>query len=232
LSTTDKLFEKFILKIVQRHIEERDLLNASQFDFSSRHSTTLQCMRLTDHITLHFSKNMSTAAVILYIEKAFDTSWRLGLLYKLSKLKCSIRLIKPISSFLSHRKFRGSVEGEISTSRDISRGATRFHTVPHIVQYIYDMPQTPDVYLHVLTEGIYTDRKEVYVLKKLQRGLSAIETWRERWNIKINEDRTQAIYFSHTLRPPEAHLTPNGRNIPLFVNHVQYLGVIFHKRIA
>jgi hypothetical protein len=33
------------------------------------------------------------------------------------------------------------------------------------------------------------------------------------------------------LRPPEAHLTLNGRNI-LFVNHVKYLGVTFDKRIT
>jgi hypothetical protein len=32
------------------------------------------------------------------------------------------------------------------------------------------------------------------------------------------------------LRPPEVHLTLNGRNIPL-VNHVRYLAVIFGKRI-
>jgi hypothetical protein len=39
-SVTGKLFKKVILKIVQRHIEERGLLNASQFDFRARHSTT------------------------------------------------------------------------------------------------------------------------------------------------------------------------------------------------
>jgi hypothetical protein len=32
------------------------------------------------------------------------------------------------------------------------------------------------------------------------------------------------------LRPPEAHLTLNGRNIS-FVNYVKYLGVFFDKRI-
>jgi hypothetical protein len=82
LSKRDKLFEKVILKIVQRHIEERGLLNASQFGFRARHSTTLQCMKFTDHVTLNFNNNMSTAAVFLGIEKAFDTTWYLGLLYK------------------------------------------------------------------------------------------------------------------------------------------------------
>jgi hypothetical protein len=76
-----------------------------------------------------------------------------------------------------------------------------------------------------------TDRKVGYVLRKLQRGLSSIGTWCERWNMKLNKDTNQAIYFSHRLRLPETQLTFNGRNIP-FVNHVKYLGVIFDKRIT
>jgi hypothetical protein len=68
LSTTGKLFEKLILKFLQKHIDERGLLNASQFGFRARHSTTLQCMRLADHITLNFNNKMSTAAVFLDIE--------------------------------------------------------------------------------------------------------------------------------------------------------------------
>jgi hypothetical protein len=97
--------------------------------------------------------------------------------------------------------------------------------------YINDKPQTPGVYLGLFTDDtcIYsTDHKEHHVLRKLKRGLSAIGTWCERWNIKINEDKTQAIYFSHRLQPPEAHLTLNGRNI----NHVKYPSVIFDKRIT
>jgi hypothetical protein len=74
LSTTGKLFEKVIQNIVQRHLDTNNLLNASQFGFRARHSTTLQCMMLTDHTTLNFNNNMSTAAVFLDIEKAFDTT--------------------------------------------------------------------------------------------------------------------------------------------------------------
>jgi hypothetical protein len=79
LSTTGKLFEKVILKIVQRHIENRKLLNANQFGFLARHSTTLQWMRLADHVTLNFNNKMSTAAVFLDIEKVFDTKWHTGI---------------------------------------------------------------------------------------------------------------------------------------------------------
>jgi hypothetical protein len=55
--------------------------------------------------------------------------------------------------------------------------------------------------------------------------------WSKRWNIKINEEKTQAIYFSHRIRPSESLLTINGQNIP-FVNNVKYLGVIFDRKIT
>jgi hypothetical protein len=58
-----------------------------------------------------------------------------------------------------------------------------------------------------------------------------MSAWCERCNIKINEDKTYAIYFSHQRRPSDSLLTLNGRNIP-FVNSVKYLGVIFDKRMT
>jgi hypothetical protein len=81
LYTTCKCFEKVILKIVQRLIEGRDLLGASRIGFLARHSTTLQYMRLTDHVTLNFNNSMSAAVVFLYIVKALDTTWHSALLY-------------------------------------------------------------------------------------------------------------------------------------------------------
>jgi hypothetical protein len=55
--------------------------------------------------------------------------------------------------------------------------------------------------------------------------------WCKRWNIKINEDETRAIYFTHRNRPLDSLLTLNGRNIP-FVNSVKYIGVVFNKRMT
>jgi hypothetical protein len=80
-----KLFEKLILRTIQRHTEERNLPNARQFDFRGHHSTALQCMRFTDDVTLNFN-NTSTAAILLDIEIAFHTTWDSGLQNELSEL--------------------------------------------------------------------------------------------------------------------------------------------------
>jgi retron-type reverse transcriptase len=139
LPTTGKLFEKVILKIVQRHIEDKGLLNASLFGFRARHSTTLQCMRLTDHVTLNFNNKISTAADI---EKAFDATWHPVLLYKLSKLEFSTSLIKLINSFFSQMKLRVSVQGEMSTLREMQAGVPQDSVLSPTLYnlYINDIP--------------------------------------------------------------------------------------------
>jgi hypothetical protein len=65
---------------------------------------------------------MSTATEFLDIEEAFDTTWHSGLLHKLSKLEFSTNLKKLLGSYLSHREFRVSVEGEMSTPRVMQAG--------------------------------------------------------------------------------------------------------------
>jgi retron-type reverse transcriptase len=97
-------------------------------------------MRLMGHVTLNFN-NMTSAAVFLCIEKAFDATWHNGLLYKLSKMNFSANLIKLISSFLSNRKFSVSMEGEISTQRimkaRVPQGSVLSPTLLNIYIYIY-----------------------------------------------------------------------------------------------
>jgi hypothetical protein len=100
--------------------------------------------------------------------------------------------------------------------------------------YINDTPQTIAVNLALFADDtcLYeTERKEGYVLRKVQSGLNFMSVWCERWDIKINEENTMAIYFSHQRRPPDSLLTLNGRNIS-FVNNVKYLGVIFDKKMT
>jgi hypothetical protein len=100
--------------------------------------------------------------------------------------------------------------------------------------YINDTPQTSGVNIALFADDtcLYaTDHKEGFVLRKIQRGLNAIAAWCKCWNIKLNEDKTRAIYFTYRNRPPDSLLMLNGRNIT-FVNSVIHLGEIFYKRIT
>jgi hypothetical protein len=79
-----------------------------------------------------------------------------------------------------------------------------------------------DTYMYVM------DRKEAYVLRKLQHGTKPVESWCECLNIKINKDKIHAIYIAHRHRTVEAQRTLNERNVPS-ENQVIYHSVIFVK---
>jgi hypothetical protein len=74
----------------------------------------------------------------------------------------------------------------------------------------------------------HTQQIEGYVLRKLQRGLTLIESWCKHWNIKINVDKTQAICFFHRRRQVGVYPTLKGWHIS-FANNVKYIGVIIDK---
>jgi hypothetical protein len=116
----------------------------------------------------------------------------------------------------------------MSTPREMRAGMPQAYVLSPTLfnMYISDAHQRPGVYLVLFAD----ETKKGFVVRKLQRGLSSMETCCERWNIKINECKSQGNYFSRSRRSPEFHLTLNGRNIP-FVNNVKYLGVSLIKML-
>jgi hypothetical protein len=134
-------------------------------------------MRLTDHATLNYHNKISTAEVLLDIDKAFYTLWHPGLLYKLFTMEFSTNLIKLISSFLLQRKFRVSVDSEMSMRRNIKsrvpQGSVLSPTLYNL--YINDTPQPIGVNLALFADdtSLYaTECKEGYVLRKFQNVLN------------------------------------------------------------
>jgi hypothetical protein len=116
----------------------------------------------------------------------------------------------------------------MSTLRDIQAGVPHGSVLAPTLYSLYtnNSPQTPRICQPSADDICTTDSEEIYVLRKLQRGLTSVESWFEPWNMKLNEGKTFTIYFFHCRRPVEARRTLKGWSIPL-VNNVKYLGVIF-----
>jgi hypothetical protein len=106
LDTVGKLFEKILLARVLRDVSERRLLRDEQFGFRPRHSTTLQLARLVERVNRNVDERRLTGAVFMDVDKAFDTVWVKGLLYKLTVLHFPSYLVKTISPYLDSRIFQ------------------------------------------------------------------------------------------------------------------------------
>jgi hypothetical protein len=70
--------------------------------------------------------------------------------------------------------------------------------------YINDAIQTHGVHLTAFagdTRLCAADRKEGFVVRKLQCDLSSMEIWYGHWNIRINEDKTRVSIFLSAFVP-------------------------------
>lgn len=139
-------------------------------------------------------------------------------------------LIKLISSFLSKRKF--SWRWNVYAKRHTRWAATRFHPVPTLYTlYINDAIQKPSVHLALFYDDtcIYcTDRKEGYALRKLQCGLTLMETWCECWTIK-----SMRIRIRQSISPSDVDwlwLVLHWMEHPI-CKLVKYHIIIFKRRI-
>jgi hypothetical protein len=123
-------------------------------------------MKLTDHVTLNFNNNMSTASVSWISKKPLLHT---GLQYKLTKLDFLVSLIKLISFLLYKRKFFVLVEGEMSTPRIMKAGVPQGSVLSPTLfnMYVNDSPRAIAVHLALFAEDTclnVTERKEGYVL--------------------------------------------------------------------
>ena len=241
LNTMGKVAEKIINKRLKQEIAERDIIRNEQFGFRSKHSTTSQLLSHVEKITEGFNRGRATVGLYLDISQAFDKIWHTGLLRKLINNNINDNLIQLVANYLSNRKFDVQVQGVISGKRIIRSGVPQGSIVgPTLFNlYINDIPhdvQNQNSMIHIFADDTLISGQSwepTIAADRVQQNLILIEEWLEKWRLKINIDKCQAVLFSkrtshfRTL-PPELKLF--GEEIQ-WRNEAKYLGVILDKKL-
>ena len=88
------------------YLENNDLLAKQQCGYRSNRSTVDHLVRLETLIRDAFIHNQHLVAVILDLQKAYDTTWKYGILKDLHKMGLRGNLSIFIGNFLSDRTFQ------------------------------------------------------------------------------------------------------------------------------
>jgi hypothetical protein len=150
LSIVGKLFERIIASRLSTHVDQKLLLPDVQFGFCKKHSTISQLARITDYISNGFKLHKHTGMVSLDLEKAYDTVWIYGLLYKLILLQFPPYIICILRAFLVGRSFTVRLNDVSSTPKNMPAGLPQGAVLSTILFAIYisDMPHTPILNWH------------------------------------------------------------------------------------
>lgn len=238
LNSMGKILEKIIHNRIIAFVEEKKLLPSYQFGFRRGHSTIHQAMRIKKFITENKQSKKSTGLVLLDIEKAFDSVWHDGLIYKLIQMNFPSYLIRMIDAFIRNRKFTVHVNSAKSNSITIPAGLAQGTCISPVLYalYIADLPTTnkTELALYADDTGVYTAAKQSNtIIKRLNESLNSIEQYLRKWRIKINATKTQAILFTFDnkrRRLPTIRLKNLNQTVSL-QNSVNYLGVVFDKKL-
>lgn len=181
----------------------------------------------------------SIGMILLDIEKAFDSIWHDGLLYKLIKMKLPTYLIRLLESFIRKRKFAVYVNNATSNTIEIPAGLAQGTCISPILYalYIADIPIVENTQLALYADdtSIYTSAKQSNtIINRLNHALQTLAQYFHKWKIKINPAKTQAILFpfdNKRRRIPTIKLKGEQHDIN-FTDSVNYLGIIFDKKLT
>ena len=99
-------------------LESQGLLSEKQCGFRKNHSTLDHLVRFETFIRNAFVKKEHVLTIFFDIEKAYDTTWKHGILADLWNLGFRGHLSRFIQSFLSERSFRIRVGSTLSELHD------------------------------------------------------------------------------------------------------------------
>ena len=127
-----------------------------QFGFRKKHSTVSQLTRIVDHISHGYNLRKHTGMALLDLEKAYDTVWITGLLYKLIDLKVPKYLLFVLRSYLERRTYTVHINDARSTPihppAGLPQGAVLCTTL--FTLYMADIPHPPDTQLALYADDI------------------------------------------------------------------------------
>lgn len=239
LSSLSKITEKVILERINTFNTKNKIIIDEQFGFRGGHNTTMQVARIAHAITLNYNKSNVTSLALLDIEKAFDTVWIDGIIYKLIKYKFPHSLVKLLQNYLVGRKFTIKVNNSYSETRYPKAGVPQGSVLGPVIfsYFMNDIPKFKHTKL-----AIYADDTAIYshsfnaqvATKQTQIHINLVCEFAEKWKIKLNNNKTEHIVFSRKFTNTKVYepLRVEEMRIQQAQNSVKYLGIHLDKRMS
>lgn len=232
LDAVGKIFEKTVLNRISSFSASHNIIKDEQFGFKHGHSTIHQVKRIVNSIKTNKATRKSSGMLIFDVEKAFDSVWHQGLLYKLHLFGFPLFTCKIIASFITNRSFRVFVNNCASGPQKIPAGLPQGSLIAPTLYSIFtaDMttPKNTTAALYADDTAIITAANRTNtIITRLQHSASHLNSYFEKWKIKINALKTQAIVFPYNKsrkRLPRSNVILNNDSIN-FSTSATYLGV-------
>ena len=234
-----KTLERMINVRLVWYLESNNLISPVQSGFRSERCTNDNLVRLETFIRDAFVAKEHVVAVFFDLEKAYDTTWRYGILRDLHDLGIRGRLATFIESFLADRWIQVRVGSTLSEQFDQAQGVpqgsilstTLFNVKINSIMDCLDPKTDGSLYVDDFCM-CYRSKSMRTIERHLQQCINRIEKWASHNGFKFSKSKTQCVHFCQLRKvhdDPELYLY--GSLIPV-VEDFKFLGVLFDRKLS
>jgi ribonuclease HI len=234
-----KTFERMVNKRLVFYLENHGILTQYQSGFRKSRSTLDQVIRLESAVREAFLRREHLVAVYFDLEKAYDTTWKHGIMTDLHEAGLRGRLPNFIAQFLNNRTFSVRIGATLSDiyhqEEGVPQGSILSVTlfsmkINSIVKVLSD---GMDCSLYVDDFLICYGSKQMHTIERqLQQCLYKIQNWAQENGFRFSRTKTVCMHFCQLRKMhPEPELKLNDNQIPL-VKEYKFLGIIFDSKMS
>ena len=231
-----KTLERMINTRLVWYLEFNNLISPVQSGFRSERSTNDNLVRLETFIRDAFVKKEHVVAVLFDLEKAYDTTWKYGILRDLQEFGVKGRLTNFVESFLANRSIQVRVGSTLSDTFGLCQGVpqgsilstTLFNIKINSIMNCLDPKTDGSLYVDDFCM-CYRSTSMRTIERHLQQCINRIEDWALKNGFKFSKSKTQCVHFCQLRKihdDPELYLY--GSLIPV-VDDFKFLGLIFDR---
>ena len=234
-----KIMERIINCRLSWFLEANDLFSKSQCGYRHFRNCLDHVTKLDTFIRNSFIRNHHTIAVFFDIEKAFDTTWRFGILRDLFNYGFRGHLPLFIKNFLHLRNFKVRVGSSLSDNFiqhcGVPQGSILSPTLFALKINNIAKVLSPNVSssLYVDDLAIYASSPDLNVLvNNLQYNINSLSRWCGLNGFRFSPQKSVLIHF-HNFNSifPTPILLLNGLRISC-AEHTRFLGITFDAKLT
>ena len=234
-----KTLERMINDRLVWFLENNNILTDIQCGFRKRKSTVDHLVRLESFIRNAFLNKQEVVSIFFDLEKAYDTTWKYGILKDLYEVGLRGRMPVFISIFLENRNFRVCLGSTLSDPFEQEMGVPE-GSILSVTLFSLKINNLAKVLSKDVQGSLYVDdflmsyraKTTKTCERQLQGCLHKIEKWCTENGFKFSPAKTVCVHF-HKKRGvlPEPNLNLNGEKIKV-VRETKFLDVIFDQKLS
>jgi len=170
---------------------------------------------------------------LLDLEKAYDTVWTKGMLYKLIALKIPKYLLLFLRSYLINRTYTVQIltPPQLSPTAGLPQGAVLSTTLFSL--YIADIPHPPNIKLALYADDIAI-LSQFWRIDTISRRLNStivlLLRYLKKWKLQVNVPKTELILFTKRRPLQPKPLQIHNTTLPWSIT-VKYLGLRLDSKL-